>query len=113
MNNSLIRKIYLYGFSMLGLVLVVIGLVKLLDLGMKMYVFRQADNYAYPLTPPEKINAPGATMTAQEKEAFAKEQLDGQRKNQESQRQSTASNSLAMIIVGAPLFLYHWRKINN
>lgn len=98
---------------MLGLILVVIGLVRLLDLGLKVYVFRAADNFAsYPISYPEKM-VPGVTLSAQEKEDLKKEQETAQRKNQESQRQSTASNSIAMIIVGLPLFLYHWRRINT
>lgn len=98
---------------MLGLILVVIGLVRFLDLGLKVYVFRAADNFAsYPVSYPEKM-VPGATLSAQEKEDLKKEQETAQRKNMEGQRQSTASSSLAMIIVGGPLFFYHWRKIRN
>jgi len=41
MNNKyhLIRKIYLYTFSLVGLVLVVIGGVRLVGLGLKTFVF--------------------------------------------------------------------------
>ena len=47
---SLIRKIYLYLFSLIGLVLVVIGCVQLVNLGLKAYVFTAADQYyTYPV----------------------------------------------------------------
>ena len=43
----LIRKIYLYLFTIVGLSLIVIGAVKLIDLGLKMTVFKQADSQQY------------------------------------------------------------------
>ena len=50
---SLIRKIYLYLFSLIGLVLVVIGCVELVNLGLKAYVFTSADQYySYPVAAP-------------------------------------------------------------
>lgn len=41
----LIRKIYLYLFALIGLVLITIGSVQLINLGLKVYVFTKADNY--------------------------------------------------------------------
>ena len=47
---TLIRKIYLYLFSLIGLVLVVIGCVQLVNLGLKAYIFTAADQYySYPI----------------------------------------------------------------
>ena len=111
-QNSLIRRIYLYSFAFLGLVLMVFGAVRLLDLGLKVYVFKQADQYAIYPAYPEKL-APEATISAQEKEDVRIREEEARAQNTTSQRQSTASNSIAMIIVGLPLFFYHWRKVNN
>ena len=36
-----------------------------------------------------------------------------QNEQTKSQRESTAANALAMIIVGIPLYLYHWRVIKK
>ena len=58
MNNKyhLIRKIYLYTFSLVGLVLVVIGGVRLVGLGLKAFVFTKADvYYEYPMARPMKV----------------------------------------------------------
>ena len=58
MNNKyhLIRKIYLYTFSLVGLVLVVIGGVRLVGLGLKTFVFIKADvYYEYPMSRPVKV----------------------------------------------------------
>lgn len=110
-----VRRVYLYLFSFLGLVLVVIGFVKLLDLGMKVYVFRQADKFIYYPSIPERFDKDGTEikLTPEEEEKFKKEQEEAQKQQTESQRQRDASGALAMIIVGTPLFLYHWRVIHH
>jgi len=111
----LIRKIYLYLFSFVGLLLVVIGLVRLLDLGLKVYVFKKADNYAYFPQTPTRIEKDGTAreLTEEEQTKYKKEQEEAQKQQVEAQRQSTASNSLAMILIGIPLFIYHWKIINK
>src|SRR3989344_552451 len=111
----LIRKIYLYVFSFVGLLLVVIGLVRLLDLGLKVYVFKKADNYVYYPPTPTRIEKDGTAreLTEEEQTKYKKEQEEAQKQQIEAQRQSTASNSLAMIIIGIPLFIYHWKIINK
>ena len=51
-----IRKIYLYLFALIGLVLIVIGCVRLVGLALKTYIFTKADvYYEYPMTRPVKI----------------------------------------------------------
>ena len=106
---TLIRKIYLYLFSLIGLVLVVIGCVQLVNLGLKAYIFTAADQYySYPMAAPVPQSSSGASTTipAQPTDAQMKAYQDQQTK---SQRESTAAEALAMIIVGIPLYLYHWR----
>ena len=110
---SLIRKIYLYLFSLIGLVLVVIGCVQLVNLGLKVYIFTAADQYytypvAAPASPVDK-NA-STTISVQPTDAQMKAYQDQQTK---SQRENTAAEALAMIIIGVPLYLYHWRVIRK
>ncbi|MFH1162167.1 MAG: DUF5671 domain-containing protein [Candidatus Jorgensenbacteria bacterium] len=117
-RKELIRTIYLYLFSLVGLVLVVIGLVQLVDLGLKTYVFTKADRtVVYPEYPPLVKPAPagdqGTTMTPEETAAYRAAQEEAQQKQNESQRARTASNSLALLIIGVPLFLYHWRIVQR
>jgi hypothetical protein len=106
-KNSIIRKIYLYLFSLVGLVLITIGGVQLVNLGLKTYIFTKADQYyEYPAVQPVK---PGSESTAPNQK-----QLDEFQKNQQaSQRQREVSTALAMIIIGTPLFLYHWSRIKK
>ena len=106
---SVIRKIYLYLFSAIGLIIVIIGSVQLVDLGLKTFVFKKADVYLeYPrpiIVPDGKIEAINE-IPKEELEKFNREQ-------QESQRQRTLANALAMIVVGLPLYLYHWKTLKS
>ncbi len=100
-----VKKIYIYLFSAIGLIIAVTGLIQLINLGLKSWIFTKADNYySYPMpvSSPDKGQA-----TQQQPNQVAIDEY--QKNNMESQRQSSASNAIAMIIVGAPLFLYHWR----
>lgn len=105
-KESIIRKIYLYSFSLLGLVLVVIGAVRLVTLGLKVYIFTKADiNYIYPA--PKVVPAEDGKV----REVAEPSQEEISKYNEEqaaSQRQRDAAESLAMLIVGVPLYVYHW-----
>ena len=56
-RKEIIRVIYLYLFSFVGLVLITVGMVRLVDLGLKVYIFKKADQvliypeYPYPAKP--------------------------------------------------------------
>ena len=102
--NVNIRVFYLYLFSFVGLLTVVIGSVRMVELGLKIFVFPQSDTYEYSVPVMEK-GAPGAvdeaTMKAQAK------------RDQERNRQREFSGAFAMIAVGLPLYLYHWKTIQK
>lgn len=131
----LIRKIYLYLFTIVGLSLMVVGGVNLVNLGLKMTIFKQADQQQYlyqkmPVSAPvsvDKLNNissgqdSSVQLTAEEKAqiqswlANYKTWQDEQNKINPltSDRQKTASNAFAMIIIGLPLYLFHWRIIKR
>lgn len=98
-----VRIIYLYLFSFIGLVVVVIGSIRLIDLGIKSAFFKDADTYEYYSAPIDKESAPFDEQKMKENAA----------KEQTKNRQRDLSNSLAMIIVGAPLYIYHWKTIKK
>ncbi len=109
--HPLIRKIYLYAVSGIGLILVVIGCVQLVNLGLKVYIFKAADKYYnYPMAQPAPAGK-GVESTAVQP---SEEQLQAyQDKQTRSNRESTAANAIAMIIVGVPLYAYHWYVIRK
>ena len=118
-RKELIRTIYLYLFSLVGLVLIVIGTVRLIDLGLKTWIFTKADQVVvYPEYPRAiKLGTDSAAteteLTPEQQEKYKQEQLEYQEKEKDSRRQRTAANSIALMIVGIPLFTYHWRVIQR
>jgi hypothetical protein len=90
-----------------GLVLCVVGLVSLINLGLRTWVFTKSD---YPCYQPVAVDK-NSNVSAEDQQA----QADRDQKNCEEQRvsskQSSASNAIAMLIVGLPLYLYHWKVV--
>lgn len=104
-----IRLLYLYLFSFIGLLISVIGLIQLTDLFIKIYVFKGADRYE--MTYPSRLNPDGTEISMSDEE-IAKQKVS-QEEETKRQRQRQVSNSLAMIIIGLPLYKYHWNLISN
>ena len=114
-KHPIIRKIYLYLFTLVGLALITIGGVRLVGLGLKTFIFTKADvYYEYPMARPIKAPPIEENQKTMEFEQPSKEEVEEyQRKQKSSNRQREAADSLAMIIVGLPLYLYHWRLIKK
>jgi len=102
-----IRLLYLYLFSFIGLIIAVIGTIQLVDLGMKVYIFKNADRYDYPIATKFTPAGVETTLTDEEKDDMKKQQDTESNR----QRQRQASTAIAMLIVGIPLYKYHWRLI--
>lgn len=135
-THPIIRTIYLYLFTLVGLAMTVVGAAKIVDLGLKQYIFTKADedNYrAYPAEPPAPKNyLVERGLTEEQKKGLSEEQKqtlkqweeDYKRWREEqssqpkidyrtAQKQRTASNALSLILVGLPLYLYHWSVIKR
>ncbi|MCR4280400.1 MAG: hypothetical protein NUV82_03190 [Candidatus Komeilibacteria bacterium] len=139
-KDSLIRTVYLYLFALVGLAVLVIGLGQLVDLALKAWVFTYADNsaqYSYverPLSPSvdyEKQRMDEyqrctdvCQLSEAEKTALAQwaEDYDTWRENmmkneqvdyRRQERERQASRGLSMVIIGLPLYLYHWSVIKK
>ena len=93
-----IRLVYLYLFSFVGLLTVVIGSVRMVDLGLKVFVFTESDRYEY--AAPKMPDEPPVDEQAIREQA---------RRDQTRNRQREFSNAFAMMVVGLPLYLYHWK----
>ena len=116
---SKLKLIYLYIFSTVGLILVIIGSVSFLNLALKTYVFKKADA---PVIFHGSVAAPrivtdesgkGKVIEQQQTEEEIKRQEEQDREYRTSQRQRDAAQALAFIIVGLPLYLYHWRAVRK
>lgn len=140
MKQPLIRTIYLYLFTLIGLALITIGSVNLINLGLKKFIFIKADQELnYNLKPSFPIMAGGKETTeedfvsalekCQDKcdlSSEQQEQIAGWLEDyqawreQEKQfdysaqrRQREFSLALSLIAVGLPLYLYHWTIIKK
>jgi hypothetical protein len=138
MNHyPLIRTIYLYLFALLGLVLLIIGGVRFVDMGLKAFVFTKAEEeqrLIYKQVPSvpylvqrveksqqETEEKKEACLSEEEKAAIEQwlaDYKDWQEKRSKIdyvavKRHREASSNLAMILVGLPLYFYHWRIIKR
>ena len=130
-KGSLIRTIYLYLFALLGLILLIISGIHFLDLGLRAFVFTQAEkqqkiNYMrpptlYSLEKLESLKLGDQGLSKSEKlqvqqmiQSYQKWKKQTEKVNPIiSQRQREASSSLAMILIGLPLYFYHWTVIKK
>ncbi len=97
-----IKKTYIYVFSAVGLIMVLIGAARLINVGLRTYIFTEADtSYMYP-------------MAADQKNGIDQEQIIlAQEHNQRAARESDAAWGISLLIVGLPLFLYHFRLVKK
>ncbi len=103
MKTKTVRIIYLYLFSLVGLVMVVIGSARLVDLALRTWIFTEADkDYSY--IAPVPVYPPDATST---KEVVERVDYTTRKRHRD------LSSSLAQIIIGFPLYLYHWRLVKR
>ena len=98
-----IQLLYLYLFSFIGLLFGVIGSIRLIELGLKVYVFKGADNYEYV----KPVAVDGDTSVNVEEEKALQE------RETKRQRQREASGAISMLLVGIPLYKYHWSLIKK
>lgn len=99
-----IRLLYLYLFSFIGLIIAVIGAIRIFELGLKVYVFKGADVYEY--SKPMPVIIEGEKVNIEEDKAI-------QERETKRQRQREISGALAMLFVGIPLYKYHWKLIRK
>ncbi len=128
---------YLYLFALVGLTITVIGTVMLVNLALKAWIFTKADTgYNYVERPPtiyverdvELMTALAdcadkceLTETQQKQLAAWQSDYEWWQKNQkntdvdysERSRHQQASTAVSMIVVGLPLYLYHWAIIKR
>jgi len=131
-HHSLVRTIYLYLFALGGLALLTIGAVRFVDMGLKAFVFTKAEDMQrlYQKMPPvmpypperiEKLQEGEGELSEEESAAIKRwladyedwEKRSSQTDPATAQRHRDASTILAMILVGLPLYLFHWRIISR
>lgn len=103
-----VKLLYLYLFSAVGLIMTIVGVVSMVNLGLKAYVFTDADSYRYE----ELMNRQPVTVDGEKTVELSQDEIDERISLQRrSERQREAVGGLSSIIVGLPVYLYHWKKI--
>jgi hypothetical protein len=114
MHKFSIRLLYLYLFAFVGLLITVIGIIRLVDLGMKVFIFQGADNYSYYSSSRPLIKDPGVdTMTPEEQAQYDEIERRRVEEDNRKNRQREVSGAISMVLVGIPLYLYHWKTIQK
>ncbi|HPA25924.1 MAG TPA: hypothetical protein PLK76_04165 [bacterium] len=138
MKNPIIRTIYLYLFALVGLAMLVIGLSMIINLGLKTWIFTQADKQDVYKNQPMPLYLSSDVKVAQEVKVCAdkceltqiqKQQVDSwlleyqkwenEQKNIDTNvwvvrtRQRQAATAVSLILVGLPLWLFHWSVIKK
>lgn len=130
-HHPLIRTIYLYIFTLLGLALLIVGTVRFLDMGLRFFIFTKAEQeqrisrlqppMPYSLTNKVEEVEGSEELSGEQKQAIERwlQDYESWKERQEEvdyltvQRHRDASSNLAMILVGLPLYLYHWGIIKK
>lgn len=102
--NINLRLLYLYLLSAIGLVIIVVGSIQMVNLGLKTFIFKDADVYEiYPATAPD-----GKTEILSREE-----QLTRQTREVSRQRQRELAGAISALAVGLPVYVYHWTTIQK
>jgi hypothetical protein len=129
-NHPLIRTLYLYLFSLVGLILLTIGGVGFVNMGLRATIFTHADKerllYEERMPIPQTLRSlenldSSGELTEEEKLRLKQmlkdyEEREDRRKKinpVKARRHRDAAQNLALIIIGLPLYLYHWKKIRT
>lgn len=122
MSKLTVRKIYLYLVSFVGLILIVMGAVGLINLGIRLIFFPYQAMYGY--APPPEPSVLREIDLSKEKVELTPEQiqaLDQWQKDYQTWQENMGRSylieplphNLSLLIVGLPLYLFHWNIIKK
>ena len=121
-KGKVIKSIYFYLVSFVALMMVVFSTANIINNILKTYVFTKADRYDfYPayvpgceLERPMETKGPTSSLPSKEEcEKQRKIQEENNTKSRSSQLQRDTVRDISMIVVGIPLFIWHWRIIRK
>ncbi|MEO5928103.1 MAG: hypothetical protein ABIO72_05270 [Patescibacteria group bacterium] len=113
-KSSIIKTIYFYSVSLIALMMISFSTADLVNLGLKTWVFTkadQADYYLQPCTVP--VPAPTGDFNRADFVKSCEDNNAQQKENYQTQKQRDAVRDLAFLVVGIPLFAYHWKTIRK
>ncbi|MFA5935896.1 MAG: hypothetical protein WC787_03525 [Patescibacteria group bacterium] len=113
-KSSLIKTLYFYVVSLISLMMIVFSTADLVNIGLKTWVFTKADDANYYIQPcAVPVMPPGTDAPNVDYMKNCEDNNRIQKENYEVQKQRDAVRDLAFLVVGIPLFAYHWRTIRK
>lgn len=116
-KTSIIRSLYFYVLAAVGLLMFCFSAADLVNLGLKTWVFTQAEEIYYKC--PSEVPRPvvegetEAALTPEEQQAQCEKELERQSEQLVQRRQASAVRDISFIIVGIPLFWFHFRVVQK
>ena len=120
-----VGKVYLYLFSMLGLILVIIGSSGLINLALTSWVFTSSDPWmAQPPVPRftdnietiasfEDLSEQDRALLERWLRDYESWEADSQNLHTRHRNNESAARNISLLLVGLPLFLFHWRLVRR
>jgi len=113
-----IKTVYFYLVSIISLFMVVFAAADLVNLGLTTWVFTKADRNPYPMMPcsAQIYKDPAAPQNEEmyrQQIAQCEENQKNDKEAQSIQKQKDAVRDISFLVVGIPLFLYHWTTIRR
>lgn len=117
-KTALIKTVYFYTVSLIALMMIVFSTADLINLGLKTWVFPKADLNEYREPPcAAMIMKDPAIQETEEMYQNRIVQCEQSKINEEDARairnQKDAVRDISFLVVGIPLFLYHWMTIRR
>lgn len=114
-----IRKTYYYLVCFATLLMVIIGTVQtvqnVLDLALPGEPYRPTivDLYGRYRLPPDAPEGQAPEFTREELERMADEEAERMRQEQRRNALRNLLGSLALVLIAAPVYVYHWRRVRR
>lgn len=124
-----LRHFYLYAVSFVTLLMTLSGIVatasQLIDFALPTTSAYSYDyDYAYPYTVMSEYADDGTKLTLEEQQAqqekliadqtaYQEQYRDEQQRLEQKNALKSACKSYVLVLVSAPMFLYHWKKIQT
>lgn len=104
-----IRSIYLYLVSLVTLIMIIIGTVQLIQTVVD-FVYPPPTYYPGPVELKNRYQMQGVELSPQAIEEQARIERENAWRSQRYYSVKRLANSLALLVVAGPLYIYHWRK---
>lgn len=116
---AVIKNVYLYLVSFVALMMVVFSLADLINTALRTWVFTKADFYGnyYPELACDQLSVKTSPdikpLSPEECEQRKVQQKQMEQDNRVAQRQRDMVRDISMMVVGVPVFVFHWLTIRR